>query len=83
MVANYALGINVLGLRRAGLSAAERDEIKRAFKLLYRSGLNTSQAVEMAKASDFGSLGREFFDFIATAGKRGIVAYRAGLEADE
>ncbi len=83
VVANYALGINVLGLRRAGLSAAERDEIKRAFKLLYRSGLNTSQAVEMAKASDFGSLGREFFDFIATAGKRGIVAYRAGLEADE
>jgi UDP-N-acetylglucosamine acyltransferase len=82
-VANYALGINVLGLRRAGLGAAERDEIKRAFKLLYRSGLNTSQTVEMAKASDFGSLGREFFDFIATPGKRGFVAYRTGLEADE
>ena len=82
-VANYALGINAVGLRRAGLSAAERDDIKRAFKLLYRSGLNTTQAVAKAKASDFGSLGREFFDFVASAGKRGFVAYRAGLESDE
>jgi UDP-N-acetylglucosamine acyltransferase len=82
-VANYALGINVVGLRRAGMSGAEREEIKRAFKLLYRSGLNTMQAVEKAKASDFGSLGREFFDFVATAGRRGFVGYRAGLESDE
>jgi UDP-N-acetylglucosamine acyltransferase len=82
-VANYALGINAVGLRRAGMSSAERDEIKRAFKLLYRSGLNTTQAVEKAKALDFGSLGREFFDFVATAGRRGFVAYRIGLESDE
>jgi UDP-N-acetylglucosamine acyltransferase len=82
-VANYALGINVVGLRRAGMSGAERDEIKRAFRLLYRSGLNATQAVEKAKASDFGSLGREFFDFVVTAGRRGFVAYRAGLESDE
>jgi len=82
-VANYAFGLNAVGLRRAGLSAAERDEIKRAFKLLYRSGLNTTQAVEKANASEFGSLGREFFEFVATAGKRGFVAYRAGLESDE
>jgi len=82
-VANYALGINAVGLRRAGLSAAERDEIKRAFRLLYRSGLNTTQALEKARASEFGSLGREFFEFVATAGKRGLVAYRAGLESDE
>lgn len=82
-VANYALGINAVGLRRAGLSAADRDDIKRAFRLLYRSGLNTTQAVEKAKTSDFGSLGREFFDFVASAGKRGFVAYRPGLESDE
>jgi UDP-N-acetylglucosamine acyltransferase len=82
-VANYALGINAVGLRRAGMSSAERDEIKRAFRLLYRSGLNTTQAVEKAKASTFDLLGREFFDFVATAGRRGFVAYRPGLESDE
>ena len=29
---NVVFGINVLGLRRAGFSAAQRDEVKRAFK---------------------------------------------------
>jgi UDP-N-acetylglucosamine acyltransferase len=82
-VANYALGINSVGLRRAGMSSAERDEIKRAFRLLYRSGLNTTQAVAKAKESDFNLLAREFFDFVATAGRRGFVAYRPGLESDE
>ena len=73
---NYAFGINVLGLRRAGFSSGERDEIKRAFKLLYRSGLNIRQALEQAVASEFGPNGREFFEFVAGASKRGIVPYR-------
>ncbi|MEP6698478.1 MAG: acyl-ACP--UDP-N-acetylglucosamine O-acyltransferase [Verrucomicrobiota bacterium] len=82
-VANYALGINAVGLRRAGLSTAERDEIKRAFRLLYTSGLNRTQAMQKAKEENFASLGQEFFDFVANAGKRGFVSYRASLESDE
>ena len=77
---NYVFGVNILGLRRAGFSAAERDEIRRAFKLLYRSGLNTRQALEKAAATEFGSLGREFFEFVASAGKRGILPYKHGAE---
>jgi UDP-N-acetylglucosamine acyltransferase len=71
---NEVYGVNIVGLRRADFSAADRDEIKRAFKLLYRSGLNTKQALEKAGEMDFGPVGREFFDFVANAGKRGIVA---------
>jgi UDP-N-acetylglucosamine acyltransferase len=71
---NQVYGINVLGLRRANFTGEERDEIKRAFKLLYRSGLNTKQALEQAAAMDFGLVGREFFEFVANAGKRGIVS---------
>lgn len=82
-VANYALGINSVGLRRAGLSAVERDEIKRAFKLLYRSGLNTKQALEKAAELKFSPPARELFDFVASPGTRGFVAYRSGLESDE
>lgn len=82
-VTNQAFGINVLGMRRAELTAAERDEIKRAFKLLYRSGLNTSQALQKAGESEFGPLGREFFDFVADAGQRGIVSYRSGPESEK
>ena len=81
---NEVYGYNVLGMRRAEFSGAERDEVKRAFKLLYRSGLNTKQALEKAakSESEFGPIGREFFDFVANAGKRGIVAYGGGAVED-
>ena len=79
---NEVYGMNIVGLRRAGLSAAERDEVKRAFKLLYRSGLNTKQALEKAAAEEFGPIGREFFEFVANAGKRGIVGYGRGATED-
>src|SRR5215467_2410661 len=46
---NYVFGLNIVGLRRAGLSVKDRDEIKEAFKLIYLRGLNTSQALEKAK----------------------------------
>lgn len=39
-------GINVVGLRRNGVSPELRQEIKRAYKFLYRSNLNISQAIE-------------------------------------
>ena len=77
---NVVFGVNVLGLRRAGFSTAERDEIKRAFTLLYRSGLNVRQAVEQARGSNFGPLGREFFDFTDMARKRGVVRYPRSSE---
>lgn len=81
---NFVFGLNVLGMRRAGFTAAERDDIKRAFKLLYKSGLNTRQAIEQAAVTEFGPLGREFFEFVAKARKRGIVPYRhAGDGADD
>lgn len=75
---NFAVGVNVIGLRRAGFSAEERDDIKRAFKLLYRSGLNTHQALDAAAKIELGSLAREFFAFVANATKRGVVAYPPG-----
>ena len=73
---NSVFGINVIGLRRAGFSAQDRDEIKAAFKLLYLSGLNISQALEKAAAMEFGAAAREFFDFVASAKKRGICPYK-------
>lgn len=80
---NQVFGVNILGLRRAGFSPADRDEIKRAFKLLYKSGLNTKQALEKAAEAEFGLVGREFFDFVAEAGKRGIVSYSADPEGED
>lgn len=38
--------LNVRGLRRAGIPPAARTQLKEAYKLLYRSNLNVSQALE-------------------------------------
>ncbi|HZT43413.1 MAG TPA: acyl-ACP--UDP-N-acetylglucosamine O-acyltransferase [Chthonomonadaceae bacterium] len=38
--------VNVRGLRRAGVSAKVRSDLRQAYKLLYRSDLNGTQALE-------------------------------------
>ena len=80
---NYVFGVNVIGLRRAGFSGRDRDEIKAAFKLLYMSGLNISQALEKAATMEFGAPARGFFAFVAAAGKRGICPLKRGGEMGE
>jgi len=80
---NQVYGMNILGLRRAGFTQAERDEVKRAFKLLYKSGFNTKQALEKMPEAEFGPIGREFFDFVAEAGKRGIISYSGDPEGED
>lgn len=40
------LDINVRGLRRAGIDAPTRNALKQAYKFLYRSNLNRTQALE-------------------------------------
>jgi len=76
---NFVFGVNVVGLRRAGFSAKDRDEIKAAFKLIYLSGLNISQALEKAAKTKFGAPAREFLDFVANAKKRGICPVKRGM----
>jgi len=77
---NYVFGLNVVGLRRAGFSSQDRDEIKTAFRLLYTSGLNVGQAIEKAATMNFGAVGREFFEFVANAKKRGICPLKRGAD---
>lgn len=72
---NGAAGINAVGLRRAGFGAAVRQEIKKAFRLLYLSGLNVSQALEAASGEKWGPEAAAFFDFVREAKKRGICDY--------
>lgn len=71
---NAVAGLNVVGLRRAGLTAAERTEVKEAFALLYRSGLNVRQALAAAQERTWGKYAAEFWEFIAASGKRGLCA---------
>ena len=64
-------GINVVGMRRAGISQAVRSEIKEAYRLLYRSGLNVSQALEEIEAKFTSGEVKYLTSFIRES-KRGI-----------
>jgi UDP-N-acetylglucosamine acyltransferase len=64
--------VNTVGLERRGFDAARLEAIERAFRLLLRSKLNTSQAVEQMRAQLGGSTDvQELVDFIESA-ERGL-----------
>lgn len=66
-------GPNVVGLKRAGFNAEQLRNIRSAFRILFRSKLNTTQALEVLR-DEFGgdeTVGR-IITFIE-ASKRGIV----------
>ncbi|MEO5717767.1 MAG: acyl-ACP--UDP-N-acetylglucosamine O-acyltransferase [Chthoniobacterales bacterium] len=79
---NKVVGLNVVGLRRAGFDAIDRAEIKAAFRLLYESGLNVTQVLAQAREKTWREPAQIFFDFVAAAKRRGICALRRGRKSD-
>lgn len=75
---NIIAGLNVVGLRRAGLDPTQRAEVKRAFDLLFRSGRNVSQALEAAAGETWTASGRTFWNFVSGAKKRGLCGMAGG-----
>ena len=60
------LDLNVIGLRRSGVSANARAGLKQAYKMLYRSSMNISQALETIEGDPDGSPERDYLiDFIS------------------
>ena len=81
---NAVQGLNIVGTRRAGISPAERKQIKEAFSLLFLSGLNVTQAAEKLKMTFPTGPASEFAAFAEQA-HRGLCRCggpRAG-EADD
>ncbi len=75
-----ARGINVVGLRRAGLPPADRRALQDAYRVLYRSGLAPKRAVErLREASPRPAAVERLIEFVETS-KRGIcrAAHAAG-----
>lgn len=66
-------GPNSVGLRRAGFSPEERNEIKKFYKILYNPKMNVSQAVEAMKAEAMSDPGRELIAFLESPSERGIL----------
>ena len=63
--------LNLVGMKRAGLSLQDRKDIREAFRIFFRSGLNVSQAIAKVKETFPSGAGREMAEF-AEGSKRGI-----------
>lgn len=74
LTSNTIIGLNVVGLRRAGMPPEDRNSLKRAFDILYRSGLSVSSAlVEIERQIDTSAI-RELCSFLRGS-KRGICKF--------
>ena len=64
-------GLNVVGLRRAGLAPGDMRELRRAYQTLYKKGLHLKDALEQIDGSSASPYVRQLTDF-CRASTRGI-----------
>jgi UDP-N-acetylglucosamine acyltransferase len=70
---NEMCGLNVVGLRRANMSAGERLELKKLYHLLFRSAKNLRDALAEGRKNFSSASAGLLLEFVAGA-KRGICA---------
>ena len=68
---NDMCGLNTIGLRRAGFTADERQELKLLYHALFRSGRNLREALTAAKKEFTSAPAKVMLEFIASS-KRGV-----------
>lgn len=74
--ANSVTLLNSVGLRRsAALSDQDRREIKAAYKILYRSGLTLTRALERLDTEFTSAAVKHWVEFFRTPSKRGFCRY--------
>lgn len=66
-----AKGLNLIGLRRAGFGAEQISALKRAYRLLYRSGLKLEEALQRIESEVATGEARELVAFVRSS-RRGI-----------
>jgi UDP-N-acetylglucosamine acyltransferase len=68
---NMLCGLTIVGLRRAGVSSADRLELKRVYRTLFLSGKNLRAAVAQGEVEFSGELAKTLLRFVAES-KRGV-----------
>jgi UDP-N-acetylglucosamine acyltransferase len=79
---NGICGLNTVGLRRAGFSAAERLELKQLYHMLFRHGLNLRTAIAEAQKQFSSPRAKVMLDFLTSA-KRSICVEAGRTVAEE
>ncbi len=75
-------GLNLLGMRRAGLSRETIAAVKEAYRILFLSGLRLEEAVAQLKASGPCPEVLEMLEFMARS-KRGVMRPASGVAEEE
>ena len=70
---NRICGLNIIGLRRAGVSAEQRLELKRLYHLLFRGARTQREALTLAASEFSSSTAKALIEFIRES-KRGLCA---------
>src|SRR5207249_7205805 len=68
---NGICGLNTIGLRRAGMTAAERLELKELYHALFRNGVNLRQALQQAQSKFLSAPAKVMLDFLSRS-TRGV-----------
>jgi UDP-N-acetylglucosamine acyltransferase len=74
-LSSYVVGLNQIGLRRAGFDAVAIQELKAAYRVIYRGGLTWSETLKRLKTEFAEGPAAAFYKFLA-ATTRGIVGER-------
>ncbi len=74
-MSSYVVGLNQIGLRRAGFSTEAIAELKQAYRVIYRSGLAWKDILEELKTKFSTGPASLFYQFLSTT-TRGIIQER-------
>ena len=74
----FVSGLNSVGLSRAGMPVEERSELKKAFRILYRSGLPLQEAISTREQELTSSEPMEHLMRFLRNVERGIIRTRRG-----
>lgn len=81
------VGLNVIGLRRAGISSDERKELRQAYRDIFRSGHPFRDCLAAVEPRIQTAPGKRFIEFLKAPSKRGMMRFHADnaphLSADD
>ena len=75
------VGLNIIGLRRSGMERSAMLEIKRAYKLMFRSGKRLEEAMAELEAAPHCKEVQHLIDF-CRASQRGVMAAKKSMHED-
>jgi UDP-N-acetylglucosamine acyltransferase len=70
------VGLNLVGLRRNGFSTEEINQLKAAYRVIYRRGLRWSDVLDQLRAEFTSGPAAQFCEFLSGGGKRGFIQDR-------